>query len=60
MFYHPIQPPRGGDKISPVIRINLPRVAFSHDERFEMLDELLSCLAWQQLQVDSFGYAASK
>ena len=60
MFYHPTQPLRRGDKILPVIRINLLWVAFSRDERFEMLDEPLSCVVWQQLQVDSFGYAGSK
>ena len=50
MFYHPIQPLRCGNKSSPVIRINLPGAASPRDEPFEMLDELLSCLVWQQLQ----------
>ena len=45
MFYHPIEPRRCGNKNSPVIRINLFGVVFSHDKPFEMLDDLLSCLA---------------
>ena len=53
MFYLPIQTLRFGNKRSPIIQINLPGVAFSRDEPLEMHDELLSCVVWQQLQVDS-------
>ena len=49
MFYHPIQPLCCGTKSLPVIRINLPGAASPRDEPFHMLDELLSCLVWQQL-----------
>ena len=50
MSYHPIQPLRWGNKTLLVIRINLPGVAFSHDQPFEIQDELLMQL---------FGLAAT-
>ena len=50
MFYHPFNHSAAATKGSPVIRINLPAAASPRDEPFEMLNELLSCLVWQQLQ----------
>ena len=60
MSYHPIEPLRCGHKTWPVRQIYLPGMAFSHDKPFEMLHELLSCLFWQELRVDSSGWAESK